>query len=211
MNADSQEEGLSLPLVMEGATVHLRPVSQVDFPAFFQWSLDTSQFHFLGAAQGVSTFENFAARLDAELRGSVTFILVSADRSEIFGYVQAVELRLDQGWCFVRSYAEPEYRGQSAAVEATVMFLDYMFRTFDLRKIYMEVYESELEWLKPLIAAGLVQEGKFEQHIWAGDKYQDVVRLVLDHGRWLDDRRQALFLIGLREEASEIITEQHRE
>lgn len=61
--------------------------------------------------------------------------------------------------------------------------------------------------MKPLRSGGFVEEGRFKQHTWFGDRYWDVIRLAMYREDWYRFRERTHFLLGVAEEASEILEE----
>ena len=153
-----------LPRLYEGNLASLRPVGRDDAGTLLQWRADLEAFHLLAVPEGVSTEEEYTRHWEATLQRTITLLAVSEPDGQPIGVVQAYDVNLADGWCFVLSYVTPEYRSQRVGLEATVGFWDYLFTQMNLRKIYMDVVESNTGWLRgvPGLEIGLFhEEGRF--------------------------------------------------
>lgn len=197
-----------LPTSVTGHWIILRPISQDDYLTFFRWRADLLELHLWSSPRRVPTWEEFRAEMEQITRQSVTFLVVIKGTDEPIGFVQAYNLNLAEGWCFTSEYIVPRYRRGAQAGEAYIALLEYLFRSFPLRKVYADVYEFNIEPLRPLMAGGFVEEGRFRQHTWYNDRYWDVIRLAMYRERWLEVRDRARLLLGVSEAAADLVAEQ---
>lgn len=137
----------------------LRPIGREDYPAFFQWRTDMLNVHLWMSVRRVPTFEEFAAEMDQVLRSAITFLICDKESGERIGFTQAYNMNLSDGWCFILTYLLPDYRWRRHGSEASIAFFDYLFRNFNLRKIYMDVNEFNSGFLNAALQSGLVEEG----------------------------------------------------
>jgi len=105
-------------------------------------------------------------------------------------------------------YADRQYRQSSQRVEAHVTFLDFLFRSLPLRKIYHEVYEFNLDATRILESGGFAEEGRFRQHVWYEDRYWDVIRFALYRDGWAEGRKRVRLLLDVGEDAAQLLAEQ---
>jgi RimJ/RimL family protein N-acetyltransferase len=211
VNASSQPPGsIVLPQVIEGRFITLRPVSRADFPAMFRWRVDRHNTP-SALAKHVPMFEQFTVDMDRVLRQTVAFLVVDKASTQAIGYVQAYNLNLEQGWCYVLFYLEAPYRGSTHAAEAQAAFLDQLFETWGLRKVYADVFEFNADSLKPAMSGGFVEEACLRQHLWLDDRYWDLIRFALPRESWLERREQVLFLSKVGREAAEQLGDRNKE
>jgi RimJ/RimL family protein N-acetyltransferase len=92
-------------------------------------------------------------------------------------------------------YTEPSSRKTGAGVEAALLFGDYLFKFFAIRKLYAEVYEFNVDSMDVLLNAGFVQEGMLKEHLWYENRYWNMHQLALYRDDWtkLRDRVSELF------------------
>jgi len=196
-----------VPASITGRWVLLRAVSREDLPAFFRWRVDVFEMHLWASSKRVPTFEEFATELDQMLRQTITFLTVNKQTGQPIGFVQAYNLNLNEGWCYALVYTAPRYR-RGHGVEAYVGLLDYLFRSFNLRKIYADVFEFNADSMSPLMSAGFVEEGRFRQHVWFEKQYWDVIRFAIYRDDWYRFRERTHFVLGVAEEAADLLEQQ---
>lgn len=159
-------------------------------------------------ARRVPTWEEFCSEIDQLARQSVFFLAtLSADGTPI-GFTQAYNLNVQDGWCFTAAYIVEPYRRSPHAAEAYIALLEYLFCSFPSRKVYADVFEFNIRPLKPLMAGGFVEEGRFREHTWHDDRYWDVIRLAMYREKWNEVRDRARLLLGVQQETEQILEEQ---
>jgi RimJ/RimL family protein N-acetyltransferase len=200
----ANQVGASLPASMEGRWVVLRPVAKADYPLFFRWRADVREFHLWSSQRRMPTFEEFTGEMDQLLRHSVTFLVESKRAGHPAGFVQAYNLNLAEGWCFALVYVTKKFRRGHGA-EAYAFLIDYLFRTFPLRKVYVDVYEFNDYPIKGLLGAGMVEEGRFREHTWFNDQYWDVFRYAFYRDAWYRYRDRTNLILGVSAELSESV------
>jgi RimJ/RimL family protein N-acetyltransferase len=196
------------PIVsITGRWISLRPISKDDVPTFFRWRADMLNHHLWSSQKRIPTLEEFAAEADHLFRQSTTFLVMSNRDDAPAGFVQAYNMNPAEGWGFFVTYVTPQYR-RGYGVEASIALLDYLFRSYPLRKVYADVYEFNQQSISPLLSGGFVEEGRFRQHIWFRDRYWDVIRLAMYRDGWYKFRERTHFLLGVAEETAELMEEQ---
>jgi hypothetical protein len=70
------------------------------------------------------------------------------------------------------------------AAEAVLLFFNYLFAYFDLRKAQLEVFAFNQYLLAPLTEIGVRVEGRFLAQRYYQGRYHDVVRLAVLHEEW---------------------------
>ena len=88
------------------------------------------------------------------------------------------------------------------------MLFQYLFHTYEFRKIYLDVHDFKEGSFGSVIANSCVEEGRFSQHTWYDDRYWDMVRLALYRDKWPELRDRARLVLGLGEEAAELLARQ---
>lgn len=183
-----------LGTVREGRNVDLRSVSKEDFLTLYDWREDLLAFGMSIEHSGpTASYEHFAASMNETLRETIVLLAVRPDDDEPIGLVQAYSVNHLQGWCLVLVYICPEFRGKWAGREAGLIFFDYLFRVFSMRKLHVEVAEyneglGEVGYLNIVFT----QEGLFREHKFRDGRYWDVRFLTLRRERW-NEIRETMF------------------
>lgn len=206
--AESASFAATLPPAIVGRTVVLRPPSRDDLLTFFAWRADGSQPHLLSQSRRIPTYEEFIGEMERHQRQSIMLVVLDKEVNEPIGFVQAYNLNLEAGWCFATVYMTQDYRQSNRSTEAYICLLDFVFRRFGLRKVYVDVYEFGLDSMKLLMTGGFVEEGRFREHSWFDGRYWDVVRLAVYRDGWTEGRRKVGFLLGVGQEAAALLEEQ---
>lgn len=111
------------------------------------------------------------------------------------GFVHSYGASPEDGFVHFVLYAEPSARGTGMGVEAAILFGDYLFKFFAIRKLYAEVYEFNEDSIDVLLNAGFLREGVLKEHLWYDDRYWDMHQLALYRRDWelLKQRMDRLF------------------
>jgi RimJ/RimL family protein N-acetyltransferase/aryl carrier-like protein len=115
--------------------------------------------------------ERFAAELWSQVL--VQYVARRADTGEPAGLVVAYAPDLTGGHAFVGSVFRPEHTGAGLAAGATAMFVRYLFHTFPLRKLYLEVPGFNWPALRSGAGALFEVEGVLRDHDFYAGRYWD--------------------------------------
>jgi len=132
------------------------------------------------------------------LAGNITAVALSKPSLEPVGFLQAYNFSTDWGWAYLLAYFDPKSWRPGAVTEATFLFAEYLFDAFPLRKLYGDIFEYNDKVLNLLRKVGCREEGRFEQHVWFGDRYWALIRMSLFRETWLADRERLRHIIGVQ-------------
>jgi RimJ/RimL family protein N-acetyltransferase/aryl carrier-like protein len=123
--------------VLSNAELRLTPVEPDD--ARFLYTLATHpdtcyRWRYRGAPPPI---DRFMADLWSQVL--IQFVARRNDDGEPVGHVVAYGADLGQGYAYVGAVFRPPYSGTGLAAQASTMFVKYLFHTFVLRKLYVEV------------------------------------------------------------------------
>lgn len=172
-------DGPVLPSIYTGRWVELRPLSRENYKLFHRWLPELRAFHIWNVPPDVATSEQFLAQVEEKLQNTITLLAISRRSGKVVGFVQAYDFNAAEGWCFVLAYIRPEFR-RGYGADAMAGLLRYVFRTVPVRKVYADLHEFNLAPLKPLLAGGFVQEGRYRQHVYHDGQLWDLYRLAMD-------------------------------
>lgn len=74
---------------------------------------------------------------------------------------------------------EKDEWGNGYGTEAKRMIIDYGFSVLNLRKIYVNVFAENIASIKANIKAGLKEEARLKEHVFANGKFQDIIVLSI--------------------------------
>ena len=182
--------------VYEGPRISLRHIGESDLQAMQSWGRDLAALEILVPAMRVATTEDFAAALRTYFHQTISCVSVTQSGSVAHGLVSAYDVNLAEGWCFILQYFTPEFQRQLYGAEASIAFFDYLFRNHPFRKIYVDIQGFNSGFLEAGVSlGGLVEEGRFKDHVYHEGRYWDMVRLALYREDWpkLKERANRIF------------------
>lgn len=124
------------------------------------------------------------------------FVVARTDGAPV-GVVRAYGANFHHRYVYVQvGFVDSEVRF-GTTMEATALFVNYLFERWDFRKLYAEVTDSY-----PAFAAGAEKyfdvEGRLRDHIFINGRYRDLLILSIRRERWLEYRDRFLRIAGPR-------------
>ena len=160
---------------VKGTIVYLRPITLSDVNAtYLSWLHDNEVMQ--GIATSGYTLENLKAYVEERLLNSdvAFFAICSQDTNEHIGNIKidfhdkkanVSELGLLIG--------NKNYWGKGVGFEACKLAINYGFTNMGLRKLYLAVYENNLNAKKLYEKLGFKLEGTLRKHVMADGKLCD--------------------------------------
>jgi diamine N-acetyltransferase len=104
-------------------------------------------------------------------------LLVIADRgtNNALGYIQIVDMSYVSGFGHLGVCLAPTAQGHGYAYEAVSLLEQYVISVFKMRKILLEVLESNERAIRLYVRCGFREAGKLLQHYPVGDIYENVI------------------------------------
>lgn len=191
-----------------GESVVLRAVTRQDFATFLGWRSQLTDMRVWTAPTSVPSLEQFTPEMDLIIRQSLLLLVTTKEDGQAIGFVQAYNMNQVDGWCFLAVYFAPEFRRQRYGAEAFLPFVDYLFRHFNLHKIYMEMQEFNMAFYQAAIETGaFVEEGRFRDHTRYDGRYWDMVRVALYRDAWNNIRDWANLVVHDERDGMELVAD----
>jgi len=83
---------------------------------------------------------------------------------------------------------EKEYQSKGYGTEAMELLLDYGFKTVNLNRIQLRVYEFNSMAINSYNKIGFVEEGRMRQAIFINGEYHDIIFMSILQEEWLKAR-----------------------
>jgi len=83
---------------------------------------------------------------------------------------------------------EKEYQSKGYGTEAMEMLLDYGFKTVNLNRIQLRVYEFNNRAINSYNKIGFVKEGRMRQALFIKGEYHDIIFMSILQEEWLKER-----------------------
>ena len=166
-----QRHGDPRARVLEGPAFRLVPPRPDDIGYLYGLAVDPDigfRWRYRGS---VPSFERFSS----EFWTSVVVQLVARRIQDDLpvGHVVAYGGDMSMGYTFLGAVFQPEYTGTGLAAQAVAVFVRYLFKTFPLRKIYIEV--PGFNWAQMASGEGILFEieGVLKKHEYYDGQYWD--------------------------------------
>jgi diamine N-acetyltransferase len=172
---------------LDGPSVRLRPLTRADYGFLWRCRTHPEILYLWMHGRTLPSYEQYAQELDGFLSSQVLTMLLIETQSETptpVGYIFAYDYNSFDHTAFVSLVIHPVFANTGWAAEAAVMFFNYIFAYFDLRKVSMEVFAFNQYLLNPLVQAGAQIEGRFIAQRYYQGNYHDVMRLAVLHDWW---------------------------
>lgn len=169
--------------------VHMRPVEATDYPF-----LRAAEFARLGPGWRSRGFvhspEDFAARVWS---GSIAQLLGVLDDGMPVGWYQAYNADFAAGHCEVALARLDTFLDNRAFLAGAVSFVDHLFDSWTLEKLYFEVPEFNYDHVAGFVGGQLAIEGRRLAYLAAHGRLWDLITLSLSKVTWTSDRRFSRF------------------
>lgn len=163
---------------LEGKHIRLRPVLPRDYE--YLYLLATSQAAgFRWRLRGATPSLEFFAR---QLHDGVLAQFVVDRRSDgsPIGLVVAYNAQLAHGFAWIAIVIDPRIRASGWPLEAGLLFVNYLFQTWNLRKLHVEAPGFNLTQFDRGLSRFMEEEGRLRDQEYYGGRYWDVVLLTLN-------------------------------
>ena len=167
---------------LETPRLRLRPLRVDDHPFLYDlatsptlgWRLRSRGLPMSGDAFVAELYRNVLAQ----------FMVDDVQTAGRVGLVQAVDANLIDGHARLALVVTPERIGTGWAMAALGLFVDYLFGTFPLRKLYAEVPEFAMGMVASGAGKAFEVEGTLRSHRFANGRWWDVSFVAVHRDAW---------------------------
>lgn len=126
------------------------------------------------------SFEEFRRELAVDFQKDrhMQFLAFRTSNKKPAGTIWSYSYGRRDEYCFISTYIHPIYKNRGYGAELFSQFLRYLLDTFDIFKVYTDVYGNNKSSLDVLIKAGFQIEGVFRGHRLFDGARIDLVRLA---------------------------------
>jgi RimJ/RimL family protein N-acetyltransferase len=159
--------------------------------------------HYMNFRRRVASYEEFVRELESLLPNAILLLIRKKSNREPIGYAMAHTINPWDGWAAGGVHVDERYRLRGPGGEASLLFTDFLFRTFPLRRLITEVYEFADRILHMARAMGFEEAGFIPEHFWYDDRLWGVHQLVLTRDSWEDRRVRFADIVEVQREFHE--------
>ena len=122
------------------------------------------------------------------------FIIQKSDNSGTFpaGMIYTYNCDLTDRLTYLCLYLPEKYRNRGLGLEASIIMCEYLYKTYNLRKIFTEIFSYNLLSINSCIKNGFEEVAILRDYRYYSGKYHDLHILCLDN-----DKFQKIKLITL--------------
>jgi RimJ/RimL family protein N-acetyltransferase len=147
----------------------------------------------------VATFEEFVRELEGMLQsGAILLLIRRAKTGDPIGFALGYNINQWDGSMGVTMYLEERFQKRGYGGEAALLWTDFLFRTFPLRRITAEIYEFATSTLAIVQALGAEEVGFMPEHFWHEDRHWGVHYMMLTRESWLAHRRDFTGILDMQ-------------
>jgi RimJ/RimL family protein N-acetyltransferase len=118
-------------------------------------------------------------------RGALCQFMVKDRRTnESHGLVAAYNTRFDNGTAYVALQRVTPGKGHGEVTEGLSYFIEYLFQTWNFRKLYAEIPAYNLDQIVDDTSLLLQEEGRLVEHEYHADRWWDLVTLAIYREGW---------------------------
>lgn len=171
------------PPALAGSKVRLRNVLPHDLEYLYELATNNAhgfRWRYRGQLPRFSTF------VEHLMRDSLSDFQVVTPNGTRAGYVVAYGSDSTSGHVYIGTIMDRPYVATGMGVQATLLFLEYLFATWPFHKVYFEVPEYNLDWISKSVRGFLQQEGVLREHLWYGDRRWNVGIYAVYRSDWYE-------------------------
>ena len=191
-SSDSAHVDTLAPPEVQSNRVRLRLMSPTDFEWLYQISLDPVQgwrWRFRGATP---SREQFGRMIHEGV--ACQYVAERLEQCVPLGCVVLYDVHT-QGHGKVAVLKDPACDDAGLMIEATALFVEYVFKVFPLRKLYAQAPDYTYVDFRSGAGRYFVEEGRFIEHEYYDGRWWDLVTLALSRQRWHDVSARVLSLL----------------
>lgn len=163
--------------VRRGRHVTIRPLRPTDYTALHEIALFTDSGSRWRLHGGVPPQDQFIQILFRDC--PATFGIEVNETGVLIGMVQLWNHHALNRNAHITAFIHPEFRGRGWPLESMILFVEYVFSVFSLRKLYFESLGPEIEQYRSIIGPILKQEAHYREHSWTFGEFVDCHVLAL--------------------------------
>jgi hypothetical protein len=176
-NGHARRDRVLNPATRTGRWVQLVPMTAEYMEFAYRLATDEATGVRWRLGGGVPTPE---ADRDSLLGGVFNQFVVLERRTSVpIGHLISYGIDLNHGVGYVGGAMVDEAQASGLGIEATYLYLRYLFETYRLRKLYFEVPEYNLGQMAGGVGTIMKEEGRLRDHSYYGGRFWDRVFLAL--------------------------------
>lgn len=180
-DAASRTPSFSTP-VLVGRNIYLRPLGPEDYSTVRALELSADLGVRWRARGAVTSPEQWSQTVWQSTLAQ--FVVASKRERKPLGLVLAYRPNFQDGHAWVAAEKFEDGRRSPLLIFGFALFLDYVFRCWNFRKVYLEVAEFNTGQFDSAIGRVFTEEGRMREHFWYDGRRWDQYILALYREQW---------------------------
>ncbi len=118
---------------------------------------------------------SFEKWINTELTKNINDFMVFYEDNTFLGFAYTYEFNALDRHSRITVAVKPEYVSSGVGCLIAINFLEYLFKTYTLRKVYMNVYDFNNNSINAISSLGLQEETRLKEYHYYDNKYCDLV------------------------------------
>lgn len=161
--------------------IKLVPVGTEHYPALHHWMADSSSLFLWTNQLYIDSKESFRERFEQKLRSYYHsfFMIQNGDKDQPTGFTYSFDFNPIDGFIFFTTFIDQDHRERKVATNSNILFFDYLFSYFPLRKIYTDIYSYNIPSFTAMQKSSAHIEGEFQKHRFFRGEYHSLFRFAI--------------------------------
>lgn len=161
--------------------IQLIPYDKQYFDFIFECYQDYNSRNLFYGNSSIESREEFWQKLDNKI--STVYhkymIILSLTNNTPLGFIYSYDYNTENQYIYTAIFIAEKFRKTTVGGIAGIIFFNYLFKYFPIRKVYCTVYSYNGMSLKVLNNAGFKIEGILKEHKYFDGKYHDMNIMAL--------------------------------
>lgn len=185
--ANASLSGLGIPM-LGAPRVELRPPLPGDLEWLYAAACDPSVGLTWRLMGSIPSIERFSSVLWAGVE--CQFVLWSKETVQRLGLVQMIRYDPRSATAHLSFFLAASHQDLGWPLEGVLLFVDYVFRVYPLRKLYLESLRPAFDQFASAVGRHLEVEGILRDHDVFDGRFVDLLITSTTPSRWADSRRR---------------------
>lgn len=163
--------------ILSTGRTSLKMIEKSDFEIIYKWK---SNFDYNMLWTNIREFprrENFYELLQYNIENEFTYyFIVQNNESCSIGTIFIHDYNRVDNYASISAFIEPQFQNKFYGFDSYKLAFNFIYHNLPIRKIYLDVFEYNINSIKLIEKVGFNLEGKFIQHRYYNGTYNNVLR-----------------------------------
>jgi RimJ/RimL family protein N-acetyltransferase len=180
--------------LLEGRRAQLRPLDPGDTGWIYRLATTGSnltRWRLRGSTPSADRFLQFLFH-----ESLVQLVVTPTGSDQPAGLFQLINADMRNGFAYLTALIDTDEQRAGWPFEGLLLFINYAFETWPLRKIYVESLSGNVGQFQSTIGRFLVEEARFSEHEFANGAFEDLHVFALTRARWAENAEAIAWISG---------------